>query len=47
MESEVARLCNYIATYVTGLEYKSLGFDVTDIIVSMEREIEKYLRSLA
>ncbi|MEM2390229.1 MAG: hypothetical protein QW215_08325, partial [Ignisphaera sp.] len=46
VESKVAKLCNYIATYVKGLEYKSLGFDVADIIDGVEKEIEKASKEL-
>jgi len=46
VESKVAKLCNYIATYVKGLEYKSLGFDVADIIDGVEKEIERASKEL-
>ncbi|MEM0026989.1 MAG: HD domain-containing protein [Ignisphaera sp.] len=38
-ESKVAKLCNYIATYLIGLEYKRLGYKVDDIIDNTYRDI--------
>ncbi|MCS7111393.1 MAG: HD domain-containing protein [Ignisphaera sp.] len=40
-EAKLARLCNYIATYLTGLQYKSMGYRVSDIIENTYREIQK------
>lgn len=46
MESRMAKLCNYIATYLVGLEYKRMGFKVDDILDSTRREIEKLSEEL-
>jgi putative hydrolase of HD superfamily len=46
LESRMARLCNYIATYLVGLEYKRMGFEVDDILESTRREVEELSKEL-
>lgn len=46
LESKLARLCNYIATYLTGLEYRRLGYRVDDIIDNTLREINEMAKAL-
>ena len=45
-ESRLARLCNYIATYIMGLEYKRLGYRVDDIVDNTYREIRDMAKKL-
>uniref|UniRef100_A0A7J3X4S7 5'-deoxynucleotidase n=1 Tax=Thermofilum pendens TaxID=2269 RepID=A0A7J3X4S7_THEPE len=46
LESRMARLCNYIATYLVGLEYKRMGFEVDDILESTRKEVEELSKEL-
>ncbi len=39
LESNIAKLCDYIATYIVGSIYKLQGFEVSDIIENMYRNI--------
>jgi len=45
-EANMAKLCNYIATYLIGLKYKKMGFNVDDIVENTKREIEEFSRRL-
>ncbi len=46
IEAKVARLSDYIATYLQGLYYSSLGYNVNDIISNMKNKIKKYSSEL-
>ncbi len=41
VEAKLAKLCNYIATVIIGAEYKSLGYEVDDIIANTCGEIKE------
>ncbi|MEL9940494.1 MAG: HD domain-containing protein [Ignisphaera sp.] len=43
-ESKLAKLCNYIATYLIGLEYKRLGYKVDDIVDNAYRDIMEMVK---
>jgi putative hydrolase of HD superfamily len=45
-EAKMAKLCNYIATYIMGLRYREMGFRVDDIIENTKKEIEDFSREL-
>jgi putative hydrolase of HD superfamily len=40
-EAKLTKLCNYIATLVVGVEYKTLGYGVDDIIRNTCNEVEE------
>jgi len=45
-EAKLAKLCNYISTFLVGTEYKDLGYKVNDIIDNTYNEIERISREL-
>ncbi len=45
-EAKLTRLCNYISTFLIGIEYKNLGYRVDDIIDNIYNEIEKISKEL-
>ena len=45
-EAKLTRLCNYISTFLVGIEYKNLGYRVDDIIDNIYNEIEKISKEL-
>lgn len=46
LESNIAKLCDYIATYIVGSIYRSQGFEVSDIIENMYRNITEISKKL-
>lgn len=42
-EAKVAKLADRLSTYIQGIRYKKLGFDIDDIIKTYADEIEKLL----
>ncbi len=45
-ESNMAKLCDYIATYIVGYIYRSQGFEVNDIIENTYRNIAEISEKL-
>jgi putative hydrolase of HD superfamily len=45
-EAKLAKLCNYIATLVVGIEYKTLGYGVDDIVRNTCNEVEETSKRL-
>jgi len=45
-EARLAKLCNIISTLLIGLEYKTLGYRVNDIIENTCKEIKETAKSL-
>ncbi|ADM28160.1 metal dependent phosphohydrolase [Ignisphaera aggregans DSM 17230] len=46
LESNIAKLCDYIATYMVGSIYRLQGFEVSDIIENMYRDIVEISKKL-
>jgi len=45
-EAKLARLCNYIATLLIGIDYKKLGYKVDEIVRNTNNEIEELSKEL-
>ena len=39
IEAKIARLCDYLATYIQAVRYEKIGFDISDIKLNMYKKI--------